>query len=641
MLIKVPEGQDIEYAGEGTLKEILVEENKDLLKQYIAARSGDDHVDFHTQLSAEAEVELIAWDSDEAAWIYRHSMSHVLAQAVLRLFPQAQLAIGPAIDDGFYYDFDVAEPFTPEDLKSIEREMKRIIKQNHKFERIDVSREEAADRVADAVYKKEILDDLSGEERLSFYQDGEFVDLCRGPHMLGTGQVKHFKLLSVAGAYWRGDESRKMLQRIYGTAFATREALDEHLQMLEEARKRDHRNVGRELELFTFDDEVGPGLPLWLPNGAVLIDELEKLAKETEYRAGYQQVRTPHICKESMYLRSGHLPYYAESMYPPMEMEGVKYYLKPMNCPHHHKIYDAAPRSYRDLPIRLAEYGTCYRYEQSGELFGLMRVRSLQMNDAHIYCTLDQFEEEFLAVCHMYLHYFELFGLENYLMRFSTHSPEGLGKKYVDDPEKWARTEDMVRRAMEKGGINYEEVADEAAFYGPKIDVEVWSAIGRQFSIATNQVDFAVPGNIGLVYTNAEGEEETPICIHRAPLGTHERTIGFLIEHYAGAFPVWLAPVQAVVLPIAERHAEYGAQVHKQLFDAGIRTELNAANETLNKRIRQAQTRKVPYMLIAGDREVEDGQVSVRLRSGENLDPLPIADAVAMIEEKIAAKAEI
>ena len=641
MLIKVPEGQDIEYAGEGTLKEILVEENKDLLKQYIAARSGDDHVDFHTQLSAEAEVELIAWDSDEAAWIYRHSMSHVLAQAVVRLFPQAQLAIGPAIDDGFYYDFDVAEPFTPEDLKSIEREMKRIIKQNHKFERIDVSREEAADRVADAVYKKEILDDLSGEERLSFYQDGEFVDLCRGPHMLGTGQVKHFKLLSVAGAYWRGDESRKMLQRIYGTAFATREALDEHLHMLEEARKRDHRNVGRELELFTFDDEVGPGLPLWLPNGAVLIDELEKLAKETEYRAGYQQVRTPHICKESMYLRSGHLPYYAESMYPPMEMEGVKYYLKPMNCPHHHKIYDAAPRSYRDLPIRLAEYGTCYRYEQSGELFGLMRVRSLQMNDAHIYCTLDQFEEEFLAVCHMYLHYFELFGLENYLMRFSTHSPEGLGKKYVDDPEKWARTEDMVRRAMEKGGINYEEVADEAAFYGPKIDVEVWSAIGRQFSIATNQVDFAVPGNIGLVYTNAEGEEETPICIHRAPLGTHERTIGFLIEHYAGAFPVWLAPVQAVVLPIAERHAEYGAQVHKQLFDAGIRTELNAANETLNKRIRQAQTRKVPYMLIAGDREVEDGQVSVRLRSGENLDPLPIADAVAMIEEKIAAKAEI
>ncbi|MBN60183.1 MAG: threonine--tRNA ligase [Gemmatimonadetes bacterium] len=641
MLIKVPEGQDIEYAGEGALKEILVARDKALLKQFIAARQGDEQVDFHTTLSADAEVELIAWDDPEAAWIYRHSMSHVLAQAVLRLFPDAQLAIGPAIDDGFYYDFDVAAPFTPEDLKNIEKEMKRVVKQNHKFERIDVSREEAGEKIAGAVYKQEILADLEYGQTLSFYQDGEFVDLCRGPHMLGTGQVKHFKLLSVAGAYWRGDESRKMLQRIYGTAFATREALDEHLAMLEEAKKRDHRTVGRQLELFTFDDEVGPGLPLWLPKGAVLIDELEALAKKTETEAGYQRVRTPHICKESMYLRSGHLPYYAESMFPPMEMEGIKYYLKPMNCPHHHKIFAASSRSYRDLPVRLAEYGTCYRYEQSGELFGLMRVRSLQMNDAHIYCSLDQFEEEFLAVCHMYLHYFELFGIENYLMRFSTHAAEGLGKKYVDDPEKWKLTEDMVRGAMEKGGINYEEVADEAAFYGPKIDVEIWSAIGRQFTVATNQVDFAVPGRFGLVYTNAEGVEETPICIHRAPLGTHERFIGFLIEHYAGNFPVWLAPVQAVVLPIAERHADYGAQVQQQLLAAGIRAELDAASETLNKRIRQAQKQKVPYMLIAGDREVEESQVSIRLRSGENLDPQAANDAVAMIAARIADKSAI
>ena len=641
MLIKVPEGQDIEYAGEGALKEILVARDKALLKQFIAARQGDEQVDFHTTLSDDAEVELIAWDDPEAAWIYRHSMSHVLAQAVLRLFPDAQLAIGPAIDDGFYYDFDVAAPFTPEDLKNIEKEMKRVVKQNHKFERIDVSREEASEKIAGAVYKQEILADLEDGQTLSFYQDGEFVDLCRGPHMLGTGQVRHFKLLSVAGAYWRGDESRKMLQRIYGTAFATREALDEHLAMLEEAKKRDHRTVGRQLELFTFDDEVGPGLPLWLPKGAVLIDELEALAKKTETEAGYQRVRTPHICKESMYLRSGHLPYYAESMFPPMEMEGIKYYLKPMNCPHHHKIFAASSRSYRDLPVRLAEYGTCYRYEQSGELFGLMRVRSLQMNDAHIYCSLDQFEEEFLAVCHMYLHYFELFGIENYLMRFSTHAAEGLGKKYVDDPEKWKLTEDMVRGAMEKGGINYEEVADEAAFYGPKIDVEIWSAIGRQFTVATNQVDFAVPGRFGLVYTNAEGVEETPICIHRAPLGTHERFIGFLIEHYAGNFPVWLAPVQAVVLPIAERHADYGAQVQQQLLAAGIRAELDAASETLNKRIRQAQKQKVPYMLIAGDREVEESQVSIRLRSGENLDPQAANDAVAMIAARIADKSAI
>lgn len=636
MLIKIPQGQAIEYPGEGMLKEILAQENKELLKQYIAARAGDECVDFHTRLGRQAEVELIPWDADEAAPIYRHSMSHVLAQAVLRLFPDSQLAIGPAIDDGFYYDFDVAEPFTPEDLQKIEREMKRVVKQNHKFERIDVTPQEAAEMVANASYKQEILADLEEGQPLSFYQDGEFTDLCRGPHILGTGQVRHFKLLSVAGAYWRGDESRKMLQRIYGTAFATREGLDRHLTMLKEAKKRDHRALGKQLELFTFDDEVGPGLPLWLPKGAVLIDELEDLARQTECAAGYQRVRTPHICKESMYRRSGHLPYYAESMFPPMELEGVKYYLKPMNCPHHHKIFAAASRSYRDLPLRLAEYGTCYRYEQSGELFGLMRVRSLQMNDAHIYCTLDQFEEEFLAVCQMYLRYFELFGLENYLMRLSTHAPAGLGAKYVDDREKWCRTEDMVRDAMVRGGINYEEVSDEAAFYGPKIDVEVWSAIGRQFTIATNQVDFAQPGRFGLTYTNAAGAEETPICIHRAPLGTHERFIGFLIEHYAGAFPVWLAPVQAVVLPIAERHAEYGGQLYQQLRVAGVRAELDAASETLNKRIRQAQTQKVPYMLIAGDREVEAGTVAIRQRSGEQLDPLPLAEAIALIGAEIS-----
>ena len=637
MLIKVAQGQAIEYPGEGTLKDILAQENKGLLKQYIAARAGDECVDFHTRLGRQAEVDLIPWDADEAAAIYRHSMSHVLAQAVLRLFPDAQLAIGPAIDDGFYYDFDVAEPFTPEDLQKIEREMKRVVKQNHKFERLDVAPEEAAAMVANAPYKQEILADLEEGQPLSFYQDGEFIDLCRGPHILGTGQIRHFKLLSVAGAYWRGDESRKMLQRIYGTAFASREELDRHLRMLKEAKKRDHRVLGKQLELFTFDDEVGPGLPLWLPKGAVLIDELEDLARQTECAAGYQRVRTPHICKESMYLRSGHLPYYAESMFPPMELEGVKYYLKPMNCPHHHKIFAAAARSYRDLPLRLAEYGTCYRYEQSGELFGLMRVRSLQMNDAHIYCTLDQFEEEFLAVCQMYLRYFELFGLENYLMRLSTHAPAGLGAKYVDDREKWCRTEDLVRDAMVRGGINYEEVPDEAAFYGPKIDVEVWSAIGRQFTIATNQVDFAQPGRFGLTYTNAAGAEETPICIHRAPLGTHERFIGFLIEHYAGAFPVWLAPVQAVVLPIAERHAEYGGQLYQQLRAAGIRAELDAASETLNKRIRQAQTQKVPYMLIAGDREVEEGTVAIRQRSGDQLGPLPLAEAVARIGAETSA----
>jgi threonyl-tRNA synthetase len=639
MLIKLANGEKIEYEGSATLKDVLLEKDKSLLKEYVGARLDGERIDFHQVLAPDAQVELIEWASQEAAWIYRHSLSHVLAQAVLRLFPNTQLAIGPAIADGFYYDFDVETPFSPEDLKKIEKEMRHVVKQNHKFGRQEVNRDEALTMIADAPYKQEILEDLGNEETLSFYQDGEFVDLCRGPHVLSTGQVKHFKLLSVAGAYWRGDENRKMLQRIYGTAFHTREALDAHMHMLEEAKKRDHRRLGKDMELFTFDDEVGPGLPLWMPKGTVLIEELEKLAKETERRAGYDQVRTPHICKEEMFLKTGHLPYYAESMYPPMEMEGVKYYLKPMNCPHHHKIFGAKPRSYRELPVRLSEYGTCYRYEQSGELFGLMRVRAMQMNDAHIYCMLTQFEEEFLAVCHMYLEYFKLFGIEKYIMRFSTHDEAGLGKKYVDDRELWLRTEDMVRRTLEKGGINYEEVSGEAAFYGPKIDVEVWSAIGREFTLATNQVDFAVPGKMGLSYTNDQGQDEVPICIHRAPLGTHERTIGFLIEHYAGAFPVWLAPMQATIMPIAERHQEYAQQVNQRLQDVGVRTELSMDN-TLNYRIRRAQTQKVPYMLVLGDRELEDEQVAIRLRNGENMPAQSLEDTVAMIAEKIASRAD-
>ncbi len=638
MRIRIREQEVLEHEGGGNLKEILLGHDRKLLREFVAARRDGEWVDFHTPLDPSAEVELVPWESDEAAWVYRHSLSHVMAQAVRRLFPEARLAIGPAIDDGFYYDFDVPEPFSTEDLSRIEKEMKRVVRQNHRFEREEVGRDEARGRLQDEPYKLEILDELEDDESLTFYRDGDFVDLCRGPHVLSTGQVRHYKLLSVAGAYWRGDEGNKMLQRIYGTAFASREALDGHLKMLEEAKKRDHRRLGRELELFFFDDEVGPGLPLWQPKGTVLIEELERLAKETERDAGYLQVRTPHICKDSMFVRSGHLPYYAESMFPPMEMEGVKYYLKPMNCPHHHKVFASAPRSYRDLPLRLAEYGTCYRYEQSGELFGLLRVRSMQMNDAHIYCTLDQFEEEFLAVCRMYLGYFELFGIDKYVMRFSTHDPADLGKKYVDEPELWLETEERVRRALANGGINHVEVAGEAAFYGPKIDVEVWSAIGREFSIATNQVDFAVPARYGLVYTNAENAEETPICIHRAPLGTHERTIGFLIEHYAGAFPTWLAPVQAVVLPIAERHGEYAETVRQALAAAGVRVELQA-DQSLNYRIRAAQKQKVPHMLVLGDREVEDGKAAVRLRSGDSLDPMAVDEAVALIAGRIASRA--
>ena len=554
----------------------------------------------------------------------RHSSSHVLATAVLRLFPDAKLDIGPPTDTGFYYDFDLEHKFTAEDLEKIEAAMKKVIKENQKFERIEVSREEAVTMITDfgqTEYKLSRLRDIPEGEQVSFYRNGEFLDLCAGTHVNYTKKIKAFKLLSVAGAYHRGDSNNKQLQRIYGTAFQSKDELAEYLEMLEEAKKRDHRRLGKEMQLFTFDSEhVGPGLPLWMPKGTVLVEELEKLAKETEFEAGYDRVRTPHIAKESLYLTSGHLPYYEESMFPAMEFEEetggekVRYFLKAMNCPHHHKIYAAVPRSYRDLPLRLAEYGTCYRYEQSGELMGLMRVRSMQMNDAHIYCTAEQFEAEFNAVNEMYLKYFKLFGFEKYLMRFSTHDPDKLGKKFVDNPELWLKTENMVRDVLQASGINYVEVPNEAAFYGPKIDVQVWSAIGREFTIATNQVDFAVPARFDLEYTTSENKKETPLCIHRAPLGTHERFIGFLIEHFGGDFPTWLAPEQVRVLPISDKIADYAQSILADLKAAGVRATADLHAEKLGAKIRKAELEKVPNVLIVGASEAEEGNVSVRSR---------------------------
>ncbi|MDI6775072.1 MAG: threonine--tRNA ligase [Verrucomicrobiota bacterium] len=560
----------------------------------------------------------------------RHSAAHVMAAAVCRLFKDVKLDIGPSTEDGFYYDFDLPKRLTPNDFPAIEQEMARIVGENATFDRQVVSREEAdrAFRELGQKFKLERLADIPAGEDITLYRSGDFVDLCAGPHVAGAGQIGVFKLLSVASAYYCGDERNVQLQRVYGATFATRKELDEWLALQEEAKKRDHRKLGRELEIFIFDDDVGPGLPLWLPKGGILIEELEQLAKDTERAAGYQRVKTPHICKEKIYLRSGHLPYYRESMFPPMELEGVKYYLKPMNCPHHHKIYAAAPRSYRDLPLRLAEYGACYRYEQSGELFGLMRVRSMNMNDAHIYCALDQFAGEFLAVCRMYLDYFKIFGIEKYVMRFGTRGKEGLGRKCVGEADLWARTEDLVRRALRDGGVNFAEVPDEAAFYGPKIDVQVWSAVGREFTLATNQVDFAVPGRCGLVYKNAQNREETPLCIHRAPLGTHERFIGFLIEHYAGAFPLWLAPEQVRVMPITDRQMEYAAAVVRELESHGFRVWLDDKSDKIGAKIRRAQLEKVPVMAVLGAKEVEAGAVAARRRSGEQ-QVLPLGDFVA------------
>ena len=589
----------------------------------------------------------------------RHSTAHVMAQAVMELYPDAKLAIGPPIENGFYYDFDLGKDndgkplaFSPEDLEKIEKRMRQIVAGKHEFNYREISPDEARELFKDQPYKLELIDGLiegnvdeygaATDETpvLSTYRQDTFEDLCRGPHVGGTGEIRPdaFKLLTVAGAYWRGDENSAMLQRIYGTAWQTRGELKQHLQMLEEARKRDHRKLGRDLEIFIFDEDVGPGLPLWLPNGGIVIEELEGLAKEMEEKRGYDRVRTPHLAKDALFERTGHLSHYAESMYPPMEMEGVRYYMKPMNCPFHHKIFDSKPRSYRDLPLRLGEYGTCYRFEKSGELFGLMRVRSMQMNDAHIYCSEEQFEEEFMGVVDLYLEYFRIFGVEKYVMRLSTHHKAGLGKKYIDNEPMWLKTEEMVRNAMKNGGVPFVEVPDEAAFYGPKIDVQIWSAIGREFSLATNQVDFAVPARCDLSFINRAGDAEIPICLHRAPLGTHERMIGFLLEHYAGKFPVWLSPEHARVIPINDSHNDYVQKIAERLREAKIRAQADLGPDRMNAKIRQAQLMQVPYMLVVGDRELENNTVSLRKRDGARQNGLPVEEFIAALQERIAIR---
>ncbi|MDX1956807.1 MAG: threonine--tRNA ligase, partial [Chitinophagaceae bacterium] len=537
-------------------------------------------------------------------------------------------------------DMDLGDrKLTEEDLSKLEKKMAELARQNNPYVRKEVPKTEAIGYFTDKAdpYKLDLLSNLD-DGAITFYSQGQFTDLCRGPHIPHTGFIKAIKLTNIAGAYWKGDEKNKQLTRLYGVTFPAQKDLDEHLRLLEEARKRDHRKLGKELGIYTMDDDVGPGLIMWMPNGTVIIEELEKLAKETESEAGYKRVVTPHIAKESMYLTSGHLPYYADSMYPPMEMEGEKYYLKSMNCPHHHKIFAAEPKSYRDLPYRIAEYGTVYRYEQSGELFGLMRVRCLHMNDAHIYCTKEQFFDEFRAVNDMYLKYFKIFGIDKYVMRLSLHSPEKLGVKYVNEPELWKETEALVRDVLIKSNIPYVEVQDEAAFYGPKIDVQIYSVIGREFTLATNQVDFSQGRSFKLEYTTQDNNAETPLIIHRAPLGTHERFIGFLLEHYAGKLPVWLSPLQVRILPISDKFQDYCKTVFQQLKKADIRVEIDDRNEKIGKKIRDTEMMRVPYMLVLGEKEASEGKVSVRKQGQEgkgDLGTMDLASFINMIGEEI------
>ena len=587
-----------------------------LARAVVVAKVNGDLKDLNAPINDDSDLQLFTGESPEGHDTLLHSTAHLMAQAVKELYPNAKVTIGPTIENGFYYDFDVDVSFSDEVLVKIEEKMRALAKSGQDIQRNEISAKDAVSLFKDMGedYKVEIIQQINPDDVITIYKQSDFTDLCRGPHVSNTSKIKHFKLLSTSGAYWRGDENNKMLQRIYGTVFSTKDALKTHLHNLEEAKKRDHRKLGKELKLFTFDEEVGPGLPLWLPNGAIMIEELERLAKESERIAGYEQVRTPHLTKGSLYERSGHLEHYKESMYPAMDVDGIEYFVKPMNCPHHHKIYSSYPRSYRDLPLRLAEYGTCYRYEKSGQLFGLMRVRSLQMNDAHIYCTKEQFKQEFLAVCNMYLQYFDIFGIEKYSMRLSLHDKDELGKKYVNEPELWIETEEWVREALVEGKLDFEEVPGEAAFYGPKIDVQVWSAIGKEFTLATNQVDFAVPSKFDLTYIDETGEEQTPLCIHRAPLGTHERFIGFLIEHFGGNFPLWLAPVQVAVLPLSDKFIDYANKVVNVLKDSGIRVKLNDRADKIGSKIRQAELEKINVMLILGEKEERDGTVSVRKR---------------------------
>ncbi len=606
-------------------------------KNIVICKVDDVLTDLNEPLAKDATIQFLDAKSKDGHSVLLHSTAHLMAQAVKRLFPKTKVTIGPYLDNKFYYDFDVETPFSEEDLNSIEKEMHEISKENCEITHEVKSREDAISlfKKIKESYKVEIINDLEKSEVLKVYSQGEFTDLCRGPHVPSTGIIKHFKLLSSSAAYWRGNEKNQTLQRVYGTSFPSEKDLTKYLTMLEEQKKRDHRKIGKKLDLYFYDEEVGPGLPLWTPNGAIIIDELEELAKEKEDASGYKRVRTPHITKGALYEKSGHLEHYISRMYPAMDVDGLDYYIKPMNCPHHHKIFSATPKSYRDMPVRLAEYGTCYRYEKSGQLFGLMRVRSMQMNDAHIYCTEDQFKEEFLKVCNMYLYYFDVFGIEKYKMRLSLHDPENLGEKYVDEPELWIKTEKLVREALIEGNIPFEEISGEAAFYGPKIDVQVWSAIGREFTLATNQVDFAIPKRFGLVYVDENNKEQTPLCIHRAPLGTHERFVGFLLEHFGGDFPLWLAPKQVIILPISDKYLSYANELENKLFENDIRVSVDGRSEKMGAKIRDAEINKIPIMLIVGEKEENDGSASVRRRHTGDLGSTSVDKLIPEIVEEI------
>jgi len=575
--------------------------------------------------------------NEEKLEAVRHSLSHIMSMAVQELYPRVGLGVGPAIENGFYQDYDLPETISPEILPRLEKRMKELIKENITFDQHDVDFNEAYEFYKHDPYKTEFIDDLktAGEKKVSFYKSGRFDNLCAGPHVISTKEIDPdaFKLTKLAGAYWRGDEKNKMLQRIYGVAFANKKELDAYLKMQEEAEKRDHRKIGAEQELFTFSPDVGSGLVIWLPKGNIIKEELEKWAKETEEKLGYERVTTPIITKENLFYISEHLPHYKESMYSPMDIDGEKYYIKPMNCPFHHTIFKHRTRSYRELPLRLAEYGWCHRYEDSGSLFGLMRVRGMQMNDAHIYCAKDQAVKEFVDVIKLHEYYYQQLGIKDYYMELALRNPEN--KKYHGDDEMWKEAEALMKEAMDISKVPYIVQNDGAAFCGPKIDFQIKSITGRVFTASTNQIDLFMPKKFDLKYADKDGKEKFAVCIHRAPLGTHERFIGFLIEHFAGAWPVWLSPVQVKIISVGENHIEFSSKLAEELKAKGIRADADIGGETVGNKIRKAGGEKIPYVVVIGDKEVSGEKFAVRVRGVKELRLMEKEELIGEVKDKI------
>ncbi|MYL62818.1 threonine--tRNA ligase [Bacillus hwajinpoensis] len=638
--ITFPDGSVKEFNKGTTTEEIASSISPGLKKKALAGKVNGVLFDLRREIEEDASIEIVTPESEDGLEVLRHSTAHLMAQAIKRLYSDVKLGVGPVIDSGFYYDIDCPVSITPEDLPKIEKEMKKIINENLEVKRIVVSRAEAEKmfkEIGDDL-KLELLEAIPDDEQVTIYEQGEFFDLCRGPHVPSTSKIKAFKLLSIAGAYWRGDSENQMLQRIYGTAFPKQSQVEEYLRLLEEAKERDHRKLGKELKLFTISQEVGQGLPIWLPRGATIRRTIERYIVDLEERLGYNHVYTPHLANVELYKTSGHWDHYQDDMYPPMKMdETEELVLRPMNCPHHMMIYKNDLKSYRSLPYRVAELGTMHRYEMSGALAGLQRVRSMTLNDAHIFCRPDQIKQEFIEVVELIQEVYKDFNISDYSFRLSYRDPADK-KKYIDNDEMWEKAQKMLKEAMDDLNVEYIEAEGEAAFYGPKLDVQVKTALGKEETLSTVQLDFLLPERFDLSYIGEDGNHHRPVVIHRGVVSTMERFVAFLIEEYKGAFPTWLAPIQAEIIPVSEVHLEYAKSVQKKLQRAGIRVEVDERNEKIGYKIREAQMQKIPYMLVVGDKEVEGEAVNVRRYSQQDSETVSLNEFTARIEEEIKDK---